>query len=153
MRYLTSCALVLLASLAVSPLAAQSDGVQQVREAERAFARSMAARNFGDFGALVSDEAIFVGGQGPQRGKPAVLAAWKGFFEGASAPFSWEPETVEVLRSGTLGLTSGPVTDPAGKQIGVFNSIWRREAGGGWKVIFDKGCPVCDCPPDRKSVV
>jgi ketosteroid isomerase-like protein len=54
---------------------------------------------------------------------------------------------VEVNQSGTLGLTSGPVKDPSGKQIGVFNSVWRRDASGGWKVVFDKGCPVCNCSP------
>jgi ketosteroid isomerase-like protein len=48
---------------------------------------------------------------------------------------------VEVLDSGTLALSAGPVRDPKGQQIGTFNSIWRREADGSWKIIFDKGCP------------
>jgi ketosteroid isomerase-like protein len=150
MRYITPLALVLLGALTIGPLAAQPGNAsltQQVRDAERAFARSMATRDFNAFGALVADEAIFFGDQGAQRGKPAVLAAWKGFFDGPNAPFSWDPETVEVIQSGTLGLTSGPVKDPSGKQIGVFNSVWRRDASGGWKVVFDKGCPVCNCPP------
>jgi ketosteroid isomerase-like protein len=150
MRYITSLALVLLGALTISPVAAQSGNnslTQQVRDAERAFARSMATRDFNAFGALVADEAIFFGDQGAQRGKTAVLAAWKGFFDGPNAPFSWDPDTVEVNQSGTLGLTSGPVKDPSGKQIGVFNSVWRRDASGGWKVVFDKGCPVCNCSP------
>ena len=150
MRYITPLALVLLGALTISPVVAQPGNdtlTQQVRDAERAFARSMAARDFNAFGALVADEAIFFGDQGAQRGKPAVLAAWKRFFDGPNAPFSWDPDTVEVIQSGTLGLTSGPVRDPSGKQIGVFNSVWRRDASGGWKVVFDKGCPVCNCPP------
>jgi ketosteroid isomerase-like protein len=73
-----------------------------------------------------------------------VAEGWKPFFEGAAAPFSWEPETVEVLDSGSLALSSGPVRDPEGKQIGTFSSIWRREADGHWRVVFDKGCPVCE---------
>ena len=32
---------------------------------------------------------------------------------------------------------------PSGKVIARFNSIWRREAPGVWKVVFDKGSPVC----------
>lgn len=149
MRYITLPALLLLSALTISPLSAQSNAglTDQVRNAERAFARSMATRDFAAFGALVADEAIFFGGQGAQRGKQSVLAAWKGFFDGPNPPFSWDPDTVEVIQSGTLGLTSGPVKDPAGKQIGVFNSVWRRESGGGWKVVFDKGCPVCNCQP------
>jgi len=142
--------LVVLALIATveGGLRAQStdDLARQVRESERAFARSMAERNFAAFSALVADDAVFFGGRGPQRGKAAVLAGWKPFFDQPQAPFSWEPETVEVLSSGTLGLSSGPVKDPNGKQTAVFNSIWRREADGRWRVVFDKGCQVCDCP-------
>ena len=36
-----------------------------------------------------------------------------------------------------------------GKQIGVFNSIWRRDAEGVWRVVFDKGCPACPCEPSQ----
>ncbi len=121
------------------------DPADQVREAERAFAKSMADRDLDAFAASVADEAIFFGGKGPLRGKKTVVAAWARFFEGPDAPFSWEPETVAVLDSGTLGLTSGPVRDPDGKQIAIFQSIWRLEADGVWRVVFDRGCDYC--PP------
>jgi hypothetical protein len=49
---------------------------------------------------------------------------------------------VQVLESGTLGISSGPVRDPAGNRVGTFNSVWRLEADGKWKIIFDKGCPA-----------
>jgi ketosteroid isomerase-like protein len=71
------------------------------------------------------------------------VAGWKSLFDAPRAPFSWAPEVVEVLNSGALALTSGPVRDPDGRQIGTFNSVWRREADGSWKVVFDKGCPPC----------
>ena len=119
----------------------------QVREEESAFAKTMAARDHVGFESHIADEAVFFGQQKVLRGKVAVAAGWKQFFEGSTAPFSWEPERVEVLASGTLALSSGPVRDPAGRQIGTFNSIWRREADGRWKIVFDKGCPPCDCPP------
>ena len=117
----------------------------QVRAAETAFARSMAERNAAAFAALVGDEAVFFGGQTVMRGKSAVVAGWTRFFDGPSAPFSWKPAEVEVLASGTLGFTSGPVYDPQGQRIGTFNSVWQRQSDGSWKVIFDKGCPPCDC--------
>jgi ketosteroid isomerase-like protein len=50
-----------------------------------------------------------------------------------------------VIASGALAHSSGPVHDAAGRQIGTFNSIWRREPDGTWLVVFDKGCPVCNC--------
>jgi len=31
------------------------------------------------------------------------------------------------------------VLNPVGEEIGRFNSIWRLEADGQWRVIFDKG--------------
>ncbi|MEK7316527.1 MAG: nuclear transport factor 2 family protein [Candidatus Eisenbacteria bacterium] len=120
----------------------------QVRAAERAFAKTMADRDLKAFESYVSSEALFFGSQGPLRGREAVVGVWKRFYEGPAAPFSWEPETVDVLDSGTLALSSGPVHDPDGKLINVFSSIWRLESDGRWRVIFDKGCPVCE--PETK---
>jgi ketosteroid isomerase-like protein len=142
-------ALVLAATVAFSRSPrAQTDTASlanEVRAAERAFAKTMADRNHAAFVSFLSDEAVFFGPQGAQRGKAAVSAGWKPFFDRPDAPFSWDPDTVEVLDSGTLGISSGPVRDPQGKRVGTFNSIWRKEAGGAWKIVFDKGCPPCDC--------
>jgi ketosteroid isomerase-like protein len=121
---------------------------QQVMAAERAFAQTMAARDHAAFAAFLSNEAIFFNGEEPIRGKDAVIAAWKPFYDGPDAPFSWEPDRVEVIESGTLALSTGPVRDPSGKVIGRFNSIWRRDSSGAWRVVFDKGSPVC---PPRPS--
>jgi ketosteroid isomerase-like protein len=113
---------------------------RQVRAAEVGFARTMATRDRTAFATFVADDAIFFNARGALRGKAAVVEAWARFFEGAQAPFSWEPDTVEVLESGALALTSGPVRDTDGKQIGTFNSVWRRDRDGRWRVVFDKGC-------------
>ena len=129
----------------LQPAAAPVDLTEQVRAAETAFAKSMADRNAAAFASLIGEEAVFFGGQSVMRGKPAVVAGWKRFFDGPAAPFSWNPAEVEVLASGTLGLTSGPVYDPQGRRIGTFNSVWQRQADGSWRVVFDKGCPPCDC--------
>ena len=121
----------------------------QVIEAETAFARTMATRDFKAFGEFVAEDAIFFGGRGVHRGRAAVLEAWKPLFEGARAPFSWRPEVVEVLDSGTLAHSSGPVSDPDGKLINTFNSVWRLDHDGRWRVVFDKGCAVCDSTGTR----
>ena len=117
----------------------------QVRARERAFAKTMADRDHAAFVSFLADEAVFAGRSGPLRGKNAVALAWKSLYEGPRAPFSWEPETTEVLDSGGLAMTSGPVVDPDGKRIGTFTSIWRREADGQWRIVFDRGCPPCEC--------
>ena len=119
------------------------DAAAEVRRAEAAFAASMAARDFEAFQGHVAEDAIFFGGAGDQRGKAEVLAGWRPFFDGATAPFSWEPDSVEVLPSGTLAMSFGPVFDAAGQRVATFNSIWRRDQDGRWRVVFDKGTNVC----------
>jgi ketosteroid isomerase-like protein len=117
---------------------------EQVRAAEIAFAQTMADRDFDAFMSHIAYEAVFVSSEGALRGVGAIGAGWSRFFDDDVAPFSWMPDLVEVLDSGDLALSSGPVLDPEGQRIGTFNSIWRRGEGG-WKVVFDKGCPPCDC--------
>jgi ketosteroid isomerase-like protein len=111
-----------------------------VRDTERAFARTMADRDHAAFTRFLSAETVFFAGSRALRGRDAVASAWKPFYDGPVAPFSWAPETVEVLDSGRLALSSGPVHDPAGKRIATFTSIWRQEAPGVWRIVFDKGC-------------
>jgi ketosteroid isomerase-like protein len=122
-----------------------ADARSEVRAREQAFARTMADRDHVAFVSFLAEETVFFGGAAPLRGKKAVAEAWKKFYEGPKAPFSWEPDAAEVLESGGLAMTSGPVFDPAGKRVGTFNSIWRREPDGQWRIVFDKGCPSCDC--------
>jgi ketosteroid isomerase-like protein len=117
---------------------------EEVRDRERAFARTMADRDHAAFVTFLADEAVFVGQKQAFRGKAAVAEGWKRLFEGSQAPFSWEPERVEVIESGTLALSSGPVRDPSGRRVGTFNSVWRREADGAWKIVLDNGCPPCE---------
>ena len=119
----------------------------QVLAAERAFAATMARRDFAAFGRFDDTEAVFFGDTQVLRGRQAVLDAWQRYYSDQQAPFSWEPDTAEVLQSGTLALTSGPVRDGSGQLIARFNSIWRRDAQGDWHVIFDKGGPP---EPPRK---
>ena len=79
------------------------------------------------------------------RGAAAVAVGWKRLFESEAAPFSWAPETVVVLESGSLALSTGPIRDASGKRIGTYNSVWRREENGQWKIVLDNGCPACEC--------
>jgi ketosteroid isomerase-like protein len=145
----TLCGLILaLAGSACAQTAAELR--EQVRRTEAAFAKTMADRDAAAFASFLAAEAVFIGNSGPARGANQVTERWKAFFNGPAAPFSWEPETVEVLESGMLAISSGPVRDPAGKRVGTFNSVWRREANGQWKIVFDKGCPPCACDGPAK---
>ncbi len=139
---------VLLSVLLANPVpAAEIDGLRdEVFATERAFAQSMADRDHAAFVTHLSDEAVFFSGDAVLRGRQAVADGWRRFYEGPQAPFSWSPLSVEVLDSGTLALSSGPVLDPQQQCIGTFTSIWRREAPGVWRIVFDKGSSDCPAP-------
>jgi len=115
------------------------ESAAEVRAREIAFAKTMADRDLDAFLTFVSPEAIFFNGNEPLRGREAIAQGWAPFFEGTAAPFSWHPDVIEVLDSGRLALSSGPVRGVDGEEVGRFNSIWRKDADGQWRVVFDKG--------------
>lgn len=123
-----------------------SSSVDDVADIERAFAAAMAQRDLQAFATFLSDEALFVSDGRTLRGKQQILDAWKRFFQGPVAPFSWEPARVEKLDSGMLALSTGPVRDRHGVVVATFTSIWRKEATG-WRILFDRGVDVVECPP------
>jgi ketosteroid isomerase-like protein len=138
-------ALSLLGCAAPGPRVSRDEARQQVMATERAFAKTMADRDLRAFATFVSDDTVFFSGPQPLHGKQAVVDFWTRFYKNPQAPFSWDPDEVEVLDSGTLAMSSGPVHNPEGKLIARFSSIWRLEAPGQWRIIFDKGSEVCDC--------
>ena len=135
--------LLLTAAAGPAPAAEPREAlVAAVKAREIAFAKTMADRDHLAFGSFVAEDAVFIG-QTVFHGNKAVVEGWKHFFEGPKAPFSWSPERVEVTLSGTLAVSSGPVFDPAGNRVGTFNSTWRRDKDGEWRVVVDIGCPPC----------
>ncbi len=119
----------------------------QVIATERAFARTMAERDFKAFSTFLSSEAVFFSGNQVMHGAAEVATQWLPYFKGPAAPFEWRPDHVEVLPSGRLALSTGPVI-VAGRVSGRFNSIWRLEGPNTWRIVFDKGEAVCSAPPD-----
>lgn len=146
-RVFTALVVAAVGALAAVPAFANPEQARaQVWAAELAFARTMASRNLPAFGEFIAGEAIFFSGAATLQGKAKVVEGWTPFFASADAPFSWEPDQVEVLASGTLALSTGPVRDPSGKVVARFNSIWRLEAPKVWRVVFDKGSPPSPGP-------
>jgi ketosteroid isomerase-like protein len=144
-RTLLMGCLLLAGGVAAAPAADSHEAlVAAVKAREIAFAKTMADRDHAAFGSFVAEDAVFMAPT-PLHGRKAVVEGWKHFFEGP-APFSWAPERVEVTLSGTLAVSSGPVFDPEGKRVSTFNSTWRREKDGEWRVVIDIGCPPCQCP-------
>lgn len=135
-------AFLVCAAMGVTPSAADGqvdEAAAEVEAREIAFAKTMADRDLEAFLTFISLEAVFFAGNEPLRGLDAIAEGWAPFFDGEDAPFSWHPDVVEVLDSGRLALSSGPVRSSSGEEAGRFNSIWRKGADGQWRVVFDKG--------------
>jgi len=134
---LTACATTheMKATLSTSTLAA----------AESAFSRSMQDRDLEKFASLIAPDAVFINGGEPLRGRPAILAHWKKFFQSPEPPFAWRPEIVEISEADGLGYTEGPVLAPTGTVIARFYSTWKLQPDDRWLVVFDNGYEVCGC--------
>ena len=145
---LIACALSLLAfkTLAATlPTPAElAANAADVKAAEIAFAKTMADRKLDRFGDFVAEDAVF-NGRTVQIGHAAVLQAWKAYFDAPQPPFSWAPDAIAPTADGRYALSTGLVHDTAGKLIGRFTSIWRKDADGHWRVVADQGVGV-DCP-------
>jgi ketosteroid isomerase-like protein len=125
--------------------ASRAELTEQVRATEIAFAKTLADRDVKAFTSMIAPDVIWLADI-PLRGPAEVLTRWQKFFDAAKPPFSWAPEIVEVQEGGKLALSTGPVFNPEGKRVATYTSIWRREESGKWRIIFDRGCPNCDCP-------
>jgi len=123
--------------------------VDPVREAvlcaEVGFSRSVENQNFEAFKSFLDPEVRFVTGR-ILRGSEEVGQGWAGFFTRDASKFRWRPLIVEVVAGGTLAISRGPyrqtsVSDDGEEKIawGTFNSTWRLNAEGEWKVLFDAG--------------
>lgn len=146
-------ALALLASGAVAAElepAERTARTEAARAAEVAFAAAVASGDAAAFAAALDEQAVFVDAGGPTRGREAIVAAWAPLLAPDRPDFRWHPEIVELSGDGTLALSRGPWTlkakRPDGSVVersGTYNSIWRRQSDGSWRILFDAGCPPC----------
>lgn len=134
--------------------AALADSADDVRCREIAFSQAAEARDAGRFASFIDADARFVGSV-VVRGPDEILGAWAVFFDAEGPAIKWRPHVVEVLGDGTLALTRGPyrmlATDDVGEvseHWGTFNSVWRLQDDGSWKVVFDAGSPAAAPPPE-----
>lgn len=134
---------VLMLALAGMARSSHVDLQRQVADEDRAFAATLASRDWTAFSGFVADEAVFFAGDRAVRGHGAIVEVWRPCFDGARAPFSWAPDSVEVVDSGTLATTGGQLRDAGGKPIGRYDAVWRLEAPGRWQIVFERGQPPC----------
>jgi ketosteroid isomerase-like protein len=104
--------------------------------AERAFAADGAVMGVGpSFLKHSTADSIVIGPGGVNKTKDA--------FGGPPPPglqplLAWWPLWAGIARSGDLGFTSGPV-EVGGVRQGHYFTVWKKQADGGWKWIYDGG--------------
>ena len=148
--------LALLAGFFVPHEAMAETGVKNaVRCAEIAFSRAAEDRDSERFYRLIDKDARFIGAT-VQRGPEAITAAWAPFFEADGPSIKWRPQFVEVLEDGKLALSRGPYrlesTTEDGSTLvrwGTFNSVWRLDEEGRWRVVFDAGSTPDESPSEE----
>jgi ketosteroid isomerase-like protein len=132
-----------LAATADIPMAPESDARCQVWARELGFAQSVADRDAAAFAAHLHPQAAFGVSGRATVGREAIVAEWAGIIDGSAVKLSWYPRVVTVAGNGDLAYSSGPALyeDPktGAAQLGRFGSVWRRNGGGQWQVVFDDG--------------
>jgi ketosteroid isomerase-like protein len=112
--------------------------------AERAFAADAAQRGWAAaFRTAAAPEAITL--------SPDPVNAQENLshVEGdGSTDLDWRPAYAGMARSGDFGFTTGPYLFRGREGIvGHYFTVWRQQADGGWKWIFDAGTDVVDAGP------
>ncbi|MFN3521363.1 MAG: nuclear transport factor 2 family protein [Phenylobacterium sp.] len=127
---------VLVTAVSLPPLATQAADPAPVVAAERAFAADGLALGVKQsFLKHSTPDAILFApepvkahdlyGARPDKPGPALV---------------WWPVWAGLAESGDLGFTSGPATYD-GKPSGWYFTVWKRQADGGWKWVYDGGAP------------
>jgi len=134
---------------------AMADLTDDVRCREIGFSKSIESRDMDAFRSFLDDDARFVGG-GVRRGPDEIIEGWSVYGADDGPMLKWRPQIVEVLEDGKLALSRGPYKytqkNDDGEAVdywGTFNSIWRLQDDGSWKVVFDAGSPAAQPPADE----
>lgn len=118
-----------------------------VWERELSFADSVRRHDAVAFAEHVDPDAVFsVTGKSPLHGRASIVERWAGLISGKAGRLDWYPDHVVAANSGDIAWSSGPAlfetSDGKGGttvMLSRFSSVWRKNADGEWRVVFDSG--------------
>lgn len=151
MRHLALLTLTL--ALAASPAPAQTPDAAPIVAAERAFAADAPSMGIaGSFNKWSTPDAILIGGGQVLRVREAYPDGPRPADE---ALLEWWPNFAGISRSGDMGFTTGGVR-LGGRRTGHYFTIWRKQADGSWKWVYDggSGASAAEVPgPETEPVI
>ena len=139
-------------ALIVACAPAGADPVDEVRCREIGFSKSVENRDARAFRSYIDRDARFIGST-VRRGRSEIAEGWAPFLAEGGPRIKWRPTHVEVLEDGKLAFSRGLYrliarNDDGTESVswGSFNSTWRRNDDGEWRVVFDAGDPAARPP-------
>ncbi len=121
-----------------APAAAQQPDAAPIVAAERAFAADFPALGLaGSFTKWSVPEAIIIA-EGQARTVEALFRDTPRTRQPGEPLIEWWPVFAGVALSGEMGFTTGPAARDQ-EPYGHYFTIWRRQADGSWKWVYDGG--------------
>lgn len=120
-----------------------SDLLAEVMEADRIFAREVAANGLEAWVSAFAQDGAMLPASGPVLvGHEAVREAMASAFQIPGFSLAWEPLGGEVSHSGDLAYTFGNYEHKVDSEVvtrGRYVTVWRRQENGQWRVVADIG--------------
>ena len=133
------------APVVARPPAVAADARCVVWARELSFADAVARHDAAAFAEHVHPDAVFrPSTDQPRRGRAAVAQSWAGIIRGDGVTVEWYPARIAV-GTDDVAYSSGPALwivqgkDGTTYETGSFHSVWKRDADGAWRVLFDDG--------------
>lgn len=146
MRYFLSLLMIVVlasCSSAEKKTLTREEVIQQIYDVEQAFNDMLAAEGRAAAFSYFADENGSI-----NRNKTMITgkAAIRAFYEKSTSTSTlvWKPDFVDVSDDFTMAYTWGPYKSAGSREngeafenTGLFHTIWKRQADGSWRYVYD----------------
>jgi len=117
----------------------------EILETEQNFAKMVLEEGIDKaFLFYAAEDAVLMRNNELVTGKNAIRLYFEDQKLNEEVSLTWEPDFVDVAKSGDLGYTYGEYIfasiDSNGNKVesrGIFHTVWKREKDGAWRFVWD----------------